>query len=203
MGIYPAPLEALVDRLAALPGLGPKSAMRIALHILRSDESTIRELSQALLEVKEKIMFCSVCFNIADSDPCNICADPDRASHLICVVETPGEQLAIEEAGAFKGKYHVLHGALSPLDGIGPEALKIGELIVRIKKEQIKEVILATNPTTQGEATASFIARVLMEKYPDLNLYRIALGVPMGADLKYMDRLTLEHAFRSKTPLKI
>ncbi len=202
MGIYPAPLEVLVDRLASLPGLGPKSAMRIALHILRSNEANVKELVKALLEVKKKIKFCSVCFNITDTDPCNICEDPGRAGHIVCVVESPGDQLAIEEAGAFRGKYHVLHGALSPLDGIGPEDLKIGELMVRIGKDRIEEVILATNPTTQGEATASFIARLLAEKYPQLHVYRIALGVPMGADLKYMDRLTLEHAFKSKTPLK-
>ncbi len=202
MGIYPAPLETLVNRLASLPGLGPKSAVRIALHILRSDKAVAQGLAEALIEVKEKIKFCSTCFNITDHDPCLVCADPNRSNHVLCVVEGPGDQLAIEEAGVFRGKYHVLHGALSPLEGIGPEDLKLGELVSRVAKEDIKEVILATNPTTQGEATASFIAGLLKERYPQLNIYRIALGVPMGGDLKYMDRLTLEHAFKSKTPLE-
>lgn len=158
-------------------------------------------LAKSLIEVKEKIRFCSVCFNLTDDDPCTICRNENRADGTICVVEGPGDQLALEESGIFKGKYHVLHGVLSPLDGIGPEDLKIGALLSRLEREEIREVILATNPTTEGEATASFLVNLLSQKSRELKITRIALGVPMGGDLKYMDRMTLEHALKSRIPI--
>jgi recombination protein RecR len=198
MGIYPPPLERLIKQLSRLPGIGQKSATRVALHILRSQRDLAQSLAGCLLDVKEKIRFCSTCFNLTEDDPCSTCSDQSRANGAICVVEGPGDQLAIEETGVFKGRYHVLHGVLSPLDGVGPEDLKIAELLGRLEKEEIKEVILATNPTAEGESTASYLAKLLSGK--DLKLTRIALGVPMGGDLKYMDSMTLQHALKRRNP---
>jgi recombination protein RecR len=200
MGIYPPPLESLIHELSRLPGVGHKSATRLALFILRSDRDLAERLSQSLLAVKDRIQFCSVCYNLTEEDPCPICQDPSRANGLICVVEGPGDQLAIEESRIFKGRYHVLHGVLSPLDGVGPEDLKIGELLTRLEKEEVKEVILATNPTTEGEATAAYLAKVLSGR--DVQVTRIALGIPMGGDLKYMDSMTLQHALKRRNPLQ-
>ena len=199
MGIYPPSLEKLIEQFSRLPGIGEKSATRMALYILRSKNDLAEGLAGSLIKLKEKIKFCSICFNFTDDDPCPICRNENRADGTICVVETPGDQLALEESGSFKGRYHILHGALSPLDGIGPEDLKIGELLGRLKKEDIREVILATNPTTEGEATASFLSKLLSEK--DVNITRIALGIPMGGDLKYMDRMTLEHSLKRRMPV--
>ncbi len=199
MSIYPAPLEHLIQNLSRLPGIGQKSATRVALHLLRSHRELAENLVKSLVDVKEKIRFCSVCFNFTDKDPCAICADDSRSNGVLCIVEGPGDQLALEESGAFKGKYHVLHGVLSPLDGVGPEDLKIGELMTRLGREAIQEVILATNPTTEGEATVSFLSKLLSEK--GIQISRIALGVPMGGDLKYMDSMTLRHALKSRTRL--
>jgi len=198
MGIYPVSLEKLIGQFSRLPGIGQKSATRVALYVLRSKNELAEGLAKSLLEVKEKIRFCSICFNLTDDDPCPICCDENRADGTICVVEGPGDQLALEDSGVFKGRYHVLHGVLSPLDGIGPEDLKIGELLGRLDKEGIKEVILATNPTTEGETTASFLAKLLSERDKNIKTTRIALGVPMGGDLKYLDRMTIEHAMRSR-----
>ena len=200
MGIYPASLENLITQLSRLPGIGQKSATRVALHVLRSNRDLAEGLARSLMDVKEKIRLCSVCFNLTDDDPCPICRDDNRATGCVCVVEGPEDQLAIEESGIFRGRYHVLHGVLSPLDGIGPEDLKIGKLLSRLEGEKIEEIILATNPTTAGEATASFLFRLLREKAPLVKITRIALGVPMGGDLKYMDRMTLEHAMKSRVP---
>ena len=199
MGIYPPPLERLIEQFSRLPGIGQKSATRVSLYILKAQRELAQNLANSLIDVKEKITFCSICFNFTDGDPCRICNDPARSNGIICVVEGPGDQLAIEESGIFKGRYHVLHGALSPLDGIGPEDLKIGALLSRIEKEDIREVILATNPNTEGEATASFLVTLLSDK--GLEMTRIALGVPMGGDLKYMDALTLRHAIKSRVPV--
>ena len=199
MGIYPPPLEKLIRQLSRLPGIGQKSAARVALHILKSQRELAESLAKALVDVKDRIKFCSICFNFTDSDPCSICEDQNRANGIICLVEGPGDQLAIEESGVFKGRYHILHGVLSPLDGVGPEDLKIGELLNRLEKEKTKEVIIATNPSTEGEATASFLGKFLSDK--GLKITRIALGVPMGGDLKYMDSLTLRHALQSRMPL--
>ena len=201
MGIYPPSLENLIEQFSRLPGIGQRSATRVALHVLRSNQNLAEGLARSLLEVKEKIRFCSVCFNLTDDDPCPICRDENRANGSICVVEGPGDQLALEESGGFKGRYHVLHGALSPLDGIGPEDLKIGKLLTRLEQERIEEVILATNPTTAGQATAAFLARILLENYTRIKITRIALGIPMGGDLKYMDRMTLEHSLRNRMPV--
>jgi recombination protein RecR len=198
MGIYPLPLEKLIKQFSKLPGIGPKSAARIALFVLGSNRDLAEGLAKSLIDVKEKIRLCSICFNLTDTDPCPICSNPNRADGTICVVEGPGDQLAIEESGTFRGKYHVLHGSLSPLDGIGPEDLKIGELVLRLEKEEITEVIMATNPTTGGEATATFLVKLLSIKKTDLKISRIALGVPMGGDLKYMDRMTLKQAVRGR-----
>ncbi len=200
MTIYPPPLESLIHELSRLPGVGQKSATRLALFILKSDRDLAERLSQSLLAVKDRIHFCSVCYNLTEEDPCPICRDPGRANGLICVVEGPGDQLAIEESRIFQGRYHVLHGVLSPLDGVGPEDLKIGELLSRLKSEDVKEVILATNPTTEGEATASYLAKILSGK--DVRVTRIALGIPMGGDLKYMDSMTLQHALKRRNPLQ-
>jgi len=199
MEIYPPSLERLIEQFSKLPGIGQKSATRLALHILKSKSELAENLAKSLLEVKDKIKFCSICFNLTDHDICSICRDINRANGVICIVEGPGDQLAIEESGIFKGRYHVLHGVLSPLDGMGPEDLKTGELLARIEKEEIKEVILATNPTAEGEATASYLAKILQDK--DLKITRIALGVPMGGDLKYMDSMTLRHSINSRISL--
>jgi len=198
MGIYPPSLEKLIEHLSMLPGIGQKSATRVALFVLRSDRGLAQGLARSLLEVKDKIRFCSLCFNLTDNDPCPICLADDRADGTICVVESPGDQLAIEEAGIFKGRYHVLHGTLSPLDGVGPEDLRIAELMGRLEPEGVKEVILATNPTTEGETTATFLTKLLTEKKKEIKITRIALGVPMGGDLKYMDRMTLQQALRGR-----
>ncbi len=199
MGIYPPPLKKLIEQFSRLPGIGQKSATRVALYILKSQGELAGSLAKSLIEVKEKIKFCSVCFNLTDDDPCSICRDDNRANGIICVVDGPGDQLAVEESGIFKGRYHVLHGVLSPLDGIGPENLKIGELLGRLENEEVKEVILATNPSAEGEATASFLAKLLADK--GLKITRIALGVPMGGDLKYMDSMTLRHSLKSRIPM--
>lgn len=201
MTIYPPSLEKLIAQFTRLPGIGQKSAGRMALYVLKSNRDLADGLAKSLIEVKEKIKFCSICFNLTDNDPCAICSDESRADGTICVVEGPGDQLAIEEPGVFKGRYHVLHGTLSPLDGIGPKDLKIGELLTRIDKEGINEVVLATNPTAEGETTASFLANILLEKKNDLKITRIALGIPMGGDLKYTDRMTIEHAMKSRMPV--
>ncbi len=201
MGIYPPSLERLIGQFSKLPGIGQKSATRVALHVLRCNRELAESLAESLLEVKKRIKFCSVCFNLTDDDPCPICRDEGRADGTLCVVEGPGDQLAIEESGIFRGRYHVLHGVLSPLDGIGPEDLKIGELLSRIDREGIKELIIATNPTTEGEATASFLFKLSSEKTGDLKITRIALGVPMGGDVKYMDSMTLKHALKSRVPI--
>ncbi len=197
MDIFPAPLERLIRELSRLPGVGSKSATRMALFILNSGRELADSLAKSLVDVKDEIRFCSHCFNFTDTDPCVVCRDANRSERVICVVEGPGDQLAIEETGVFKGRYHVLHGVLSPLDGIGPENLKIGELINRCNNSEVEEVILAINPTTQGEATSSYLADILLRK--NIKVTRIALGVPVGGDLKYMDYMTLKHSFNSRT----
>ena len=201
MGIYPPSLTKLIEHFTRLPGIGQKSATRMALFVLKNNRGLAEGLAGSLIDVKEKIKLCSICYNLTDDDPCPICSNENRADGTICVVEGPGDQLALEESGIFRGRYHVLHGTLSPLDGVGPGDLKIGELLSRLEREGIREVILATNPTTEGETTASFLVKLLSEKDGDLKITRIALGVPMGGDLKYMDRMTLEHALKSRMPI--
>ena len=197
MGIYPPSLGRLIEQFSKFPGIGKKSAERLALYILRSPKELAEGLVQSLLEVKEKIKFCSVCFNLTDKDPCPICTDQRRANGILCVVEGPGDQLAIEKSGAYKGRYHILQGALSPLDGIGIEDLRISELITRLRKENIKELILAINPTVEGEATVSYLADLMKGK--GLNVTRIALGIPLGGDLKYIDSMTLKRSMDNRS----
>jgi len=202
MGIYPNALEKLIEQFSKLPGIGQKSATRMALFIMKQDKALAEGLARSLLEVKTQIKLCSHCSNLTDQDPCAICRNENRANGNLCVVESPGDQIAIEESGIFKGRYHVLHGVLSPLDGVGPGDLKIRELLARLEGEGIQEIILATNPTTEGEATSSFLVKLLSEKYPHIRTTRIAMGVPMGGDLKYMDRMTLEHALKFRQPIQ-
>ena len=198
MGIYPASLGTLIEQFSKLPGIGRKSAERLALYVLRAPKELAEGLAQSLLEVKEKIRFCSVCFNFTDKDPCPICGDQRRANGILCVVEGPGDQLAIEKSGAFKGRYHILQGALSPLDGIGIEDLRISELMSRLRKENIKEIILAINPTVEGEATVSYLTDLLKGK--GVVATRIALGIPLGGDLKYIDSMTLKRSLEYRSP---
>ncbi len=196
MGYYPPALVALVDNLAKLPGIGRKTATRLALFLLRQPEEKVRDLAASIVEVKEKIRFCSVCFNFTEDDPCHICRDGQRANGLICVVEGPGDMMALEATGAFRGRYHVLGGVLSPLNGIGPDDLRIGELLARIGRESIQEVLLATGSGAEGEATANYLAGLIRER--GVRVTRIAQGVPMGADLEYVDEATLRRAVEAK-----
>jgi recombination protein RecR len=186
---YALPIKRLIGELGKLPGIGEKTATRLATFILRASEEDARRLAQSILEVKQKIRFCSVCFNLAEGSLCEICMDHSRDKNLICVVEEPDSLIAIEESGSFRGTYHVLHGALSPLDGIGPGHLRLQELLKRIAENGAEEIIVATNPSVQGEATALLINKSV--KPLGIRVTRIALGVPVGGDLKYMDRMTL------------
>jgi len=197
MGIYPSSLGKLIEQLSRFPGIGQKSAERLALYVLRTPKDFAEELARSLVEVKEKIQFCSVCFNLTDKDPCPICTDQRRANGILCVVEGPGDQLAIEKSGTFKGRYHILQGVLSPLDGIGVEDLRIAELMSRLRNENVKEVILAINPTVEGEATVSYLADLLKGK--DVIVTRIALGIPLGGDLKYIDSMTLKRSMDNRS----
>jgi len=189
---YPLPLQRLIKELARFPGIGEKTAARLANFILHESEEEAKSLAWAIMEVKEKICLCRICYNLAEGELCVICSDPRRDHGIICVVEDPDSLMAIEETGDFHGVYHVLHGSLAPLDGVGPEDIKLKELLDRIEKTPVKEVIIATNPTVQGEATAVLIGRSLKEK--GIQVTRIALGVPVGGDLRYTDRLTLGKA---------
>jgi len=190
-------LEAVITELTRLPGLGRKSAQRIAFHLLRSSEADAKKLARAILELKERVEDCRICGNVTETQPCAICADPRRDTSVLCVVEQPMDVLAIERTGEFRGSYHVLKGALSPIDGIGPEQLKLGELVERVKTGAVTEVIVATNPTAQGEATALYIAR-LLQSTPGVRVTRIARGVPMGSDLEFSDQVTLARALSGR-----
>ncbi len=196
--VYPAPLARLISSLSRLPGLGEKTAARLALHLLRRPQAEVAELARTLMEVKEKIQSCSICFNLTEADPCPLCQNNGRGSGVLCVVEGPGDLLALEKAGGFKGRYHVLQGTLSPIDGVGPRDIRIRELMERLEKEEVSEVILAINPTTEGEATVSFLVEQIKAKRPGLHLTRIAYGIPMGGDLKYMDNWTIKMALDSR-----
>jgi recombination protein RecR len=198
MAVYPGPLAKLIVSLSRLPGVGEKTAARLALHLLRRPEGEVMELARNLMELKEKIRFCSVCFNVTEADPCQVCQNPARNSGTLCVVEGPGDLIALEMAGGYKGKYHVLQGTLSPLDGIGPQDLRIKELMLRLEKENIREVILAMNPSSEGEATVSFLVEQVKVKKPEVRLTRIAYGVPLGGDLKYLDQGTIRMALESR-----
>ncbi len=189
MSGYALPIRRLIRELSKLPGIGEKTAARLAAHILRVPEAEARQLAESILEVKHRIRLCSVCFNLAEGELCEVCADPGRSRDMVCVVEEPDSLIALEESGEYQGVYHVLHGALSPLGGIGPEQLRIRELLARMAAHPVSEVIVATNPNVAGEATALMIANLL--KGRGVKVTRIALGIPVGGDLKYADRMTL------------
>lgn len=193
------PITSLVEALTKLPGIGEKSASRLAFHILGSPEEYARGLAQAILDVKEKIRLCSVCMNITDQDPCRLCQDPRRTEEIVCVVEEPNDLYAIEKTGSFNGKYHVLHGVISPLDGIGPDEIYVKELIARLKEGTIKEVLLATNPVVEGDATALYVKEKI--KPFGVKVTRIARGIPVGGDLEYTDGATLTDAIRGRQDL--
>ena len=192
---FAAPLERLIEAFRKLPGIGAKSAQRLAFHVLRGSREDAQALAAALLEVKDTIRFCSVCFNITDTDPCAICADDDRDRSQICVVEEPHNLVAIEKSG-FRGLYHVLHGSIAPLRGIGPDDLKIGPLLQRLRDGSVTEVILATNPNVEGEATAVYLSRLL--KPLGVRATRIALGLPVGSELEYADEVTVGKALEGR-----
>ena len=190
------PINQLIKRLARLPGIGEKTASRLALHILRASREEARELAESILTVKEKITLCSQCYNLTDADPCKICGGGDRDRSLLCVVEEPGDLFALENSGDFKGLYHVLHGVISPLDGVTPDDIKIQELLKRLEGGQVKEVILATNPTTNGNATALYLSKIISPL--GIAVTRIAQGIPMGGDIEYTDEVTLKKAMEGR-----
>ena len=196
MAYYPEPVARLIDALQRLPGIGPKTAQRLTFYMLKRPTDEVRELGDALIAVKEKITYCRTCFNVTDEDPCRICDDPRRDDHVICVVEEPNDLLAMERTGEYRGRYHVLLGALSPLDGIGPDDLKIRELLARLEDRATTEVILATNPNVEGEATALYLAKLLRPLVGRLT--RIARGLPVGGDLEYADQVTLSKALEGR-----
>ncbi len=188
--------EKLVEELRKLPGVGRKTALRLAFYLLKESKENALELASAIREAKEGVKFCSICGNITEQDVCEICTSPSRDRNLLCVVEEPMDLYSLERADFYKGLYHVLGGALSPLDGIGPEQLRIRELVERIKEGSIKEVVIATNPDTEGEATALYISKIL--KPYNIKITRIATGIPMGSNIDYIDGITLSKAFKSR-----
>ena len=197
MQIVPPALDRLIRDLSRLPGIGNKTAARLAMNILRRPRADARELASALSELHDAIQLCSCCFTFSEDDPCVICADPRRDGALICVVEQPGDLLAIEKTASFHGHYHILHGVLSPMDGIGPGEIKIEELLARVNSGVVREVLIATSSTVPGEATASYLIDVLHDK--GVVLTRLACGIPMGMDIKYADRHTLARAIETRT----
>jgi recombination protein RecR len=199
--LYAAPVQRLVTELSKLPGVGGRTAQRLAFHLLRASSEDALGLADAIREVKERIGLCEICFNLAEGPKCTICADERRDASLICVVEEPGDVIPVERTGEYRGRYHVLGGAMSPIDGIEPEDLKIAELYRRVEAGGISEVVLATNPTTTGEATALHIADALRTRTPDVVVTRLASGLPVGADLEYADEVTLGKALAGRRTL--
>jgi recombination protein RecR len=195
-GLYEGPVQTLIDELGRLPGVGPKSAQRIAFYLLKVDATDAKRLARAIEDAKDRVRWCNRCFNIAEGELCNYCRDDRRDAHVVCVVEDPRDIVAIERTGEFPGRYHVLQGAISPIEGVGPEQLRVKELLVRISDEGITEVILATNPNIEGEATAMYLARLL--KPAGLRVTRIASGLPVGGDLEYADEVTLGRALEGR-----
>jgi recombination protein RecR len=194
--MYEGPVQDLIDELGRLPGIGPKSAQRLAFHLLDADPADVRRLVQALTEVKDKVRFCSICGNVSEEEQCRICRDPRRDLTVICVVEESKDVVAIERTREFKGRYHVLGGAISPIEGIGPDQLRIRELLTRLADGTVTELILATDPNLEGEATATYIAR--MVKDMGVAVSRLASGLPVGGDLEYADEVTLGRAFEGR-----
>ena len=196
MSHYPPSILNLIKRIAKLPGIGEKTAERLALHILRSPRTEVEKLSNSIIAAKEKVRQCKKCFGLSDDEICQICSNPARDDALLCVVEQPADMVAMEKSGAFNGHYLILSGVLSPMNGIGPDDIRLGELFAEIERGRIKEVILATSTTVEGEATAAYIKERL-DNYP-LKITRIASGVPIGGDLKYVDQLTLKKAMERR-----
>ena len=192
------PISRLIQELTKLPGIGEKTASRLAMHILRSSKEDVGGLARAILDVKEKIRLCRNCFNLTEEDTCPICQDPKRSSEIICVVSGPEDLMALEKSGSYRGLYHVLHGVLSPLEGVGPKDLRIHELLYRLQEGKAQEVILATNPSVEGEATAQYLSQIL--KPLGIRVTRIARGVPMGGDLQYIDEITLTKSMENRSP---
>jgi recombination protein RecR len=199
--VHAPPLQRLITELSKMPGVGGRTAQRLAFYILKAAEADALALAEAIREVKEKIGFCEICFNLAEGPLCVICQDARRDTSLICVVEEPADVIPIERTHEWRGRYHVLGGALSPIDGIDPEDLKLRELFQRVARDSVQEVVVATNPTTTGEATAMHIAAVMRESSPGVNVTRLASGLPVGADLEYADELTLGRAFAGRRSL--
>ena len=196
LGAAPAPVAKLIDAFHKLPGIGPKSAQRLTYHMLRIPSEEAMALAQAIIELKEKTVLCSVCQNVTESDPCNVCHDESRDRTLICVVEEPLDILAVERTRGFHGLYHVLHGVISPMDGVGPDDLKVSELLARLRGGAVTEVIMATNPNLEGEATSMYISRLLTPM--GIRVTRLARGLPMGSDLEYADEVTLSRALENR-----
>jgi recombination protein RecR len=196
LGVYAGPVQDLIDELGRLPGVGPKSAQRIAFHLLKVSREDALRLSRAIGEMKDKVTFCRRCFNIAEAELCSICSDDRRDGALVCVVEEPRDIVSVERTGEFNGRYHVLQGAISPIEGVGPDQLRVKELLARLDAEGITEVILCTNPNIEGEATALYLGRLL--KPIGLTVTRIASGLPVGGDLEYADELTLGRALEGR-----
>ncbi len=199
MTIYAGPLQDLIDELGRLPGVGPKSAQRIAFHLLKVSKDDALRLSRAIGAVKDRITFCTRCFNVAEGEECMLCTDDRRDRTVICVVEEPRDVVAIEKTGEYRGLYHVLQGAISPIEGIGPDHLRIRELLERLRTEEVTELILCTNPNIEGEATALYLSRLLQDL--DLKVTRLASGLPVGGDLEYADELTLGRALEGRREL--
>jgi recombination protein RecR len=196
MKAHPPPLEKLIRKLAKLPGLGEKSATRIAMYLLRASREDVDSLAESLKQIKTQIRTCARCYHFTDSDTCTICTDPSRANGVLCVVESTADLVAIEQAGAFQGRYHVLQGVLAPLDGVGPDHLRIKELLQRLEPEGIVEVILATNPSSEGEATAHYLRKLLHDR--SVKVSRIGFGIPMGGDVKYVDQVTIQRSLAGR-----
>jgi recombination protein RecR len=194
--VYAGPVQDLIDELGRLPGVGPKSAQRIAFHLLKVSAQDALRLAHAITEVKDRVSFCTRCFNIAEGDLCGICRDDRREQTIVCVVEEPRDIVSVEKTGEFRGLYHVLQGAISPIEGVGPEQLRVAELLARVESEGITEVILCTNPNLEGEATAMYLGRLL--KPLGMSVTRIASGLPVGGDLEYADELTLGRALEGR-----
>jgi recombination protein RecR len=196
MNGYPSTLNNLIRMLSKLPGLGEKSASRIAMYLLKAPKENVEALAEAIRQMKSQIRTCAKCFHFTDAEICSFCSDPARDTGELCVVESTADLLAVEQSGAFKGRYHVLQGVLAPLDAVGPDDLRIRELLSRLDQEKIKEVIIATNPSSEGEATAHYLVKLLKNRA--VRVSRIAYGIPMGGDLKYTDRITLERAMKGR-----
>jgi recombination protein RecR len=199
--MYEGPVQDLIDELGRLPGVGPKGAQRIAFYLLAADPIDVRRLVDALTEVKDKVKFCNICGNVSEEEQCRVCRDPRRDLSVICVVEEPKDVVAIERTREFRGRYHVLGGAISPIEGVGPDDLRIRELMTRLADDTVTELILATDPNLEGEATATYLARLV--KPMDIRVTRLASGLPVGGDLEYADEVTLGRAFEGRRALEV